>query len=52
MTVHAIGINHIAFEVTDLDATLAFYERFFEMRLRGRRTNAWPSSISATSSSR
>jgi lactoylglutathione lyase len=36
MTVHAIGINHIAFEVTDLDATLAFYERFFEMRLRGR----------------
>ncbi len=37
MTVHAIGINHIAFEVTDLDATLAFYERFFEMRLRGRR---------------
>jgi lactoylglutathione lyase len=36
MTVHAVGINHIAFEVTDLDATLAFYERFFEMRLRGR----------------
>jgi lactoylglutathione lyase len=36
MTVHAIGINHIAFEVTDLDAALAFYERFFEMRLRGR----------------
>jgi lactoylglutathione lyase len=36
MRVHAVGINHIAFEVTDLDATLAFYERFFEMRLRGR----------------
>jgi lactoylglutathione lyase len=42
MTVRAVGINHIAFEVDDLDATLAFYERFFEVRLRGRRpTMAW-----------
>ncbi len=42
MTVRAVGINHIAFEVTDLDATLAFYERFFEVRLRGRRQRmAW-----------
>lgn len=42
MTVRAVGINHIAFEVTDLDAALAFYERFFEVRLRGRRsTMAW-----------
>jgi extradiol dioxygenase family protein len=42
MTVRAIGINHIAFEVTDLDAALAFYERFFEVRLRGRRRRmAW-----------
>lgn len=42
MTVRAVGINHIAFEVTDLDATLAFYERFFEVRLRGRRKGtAW-----------
>ena len=42
MTVHAVGINHIAFEVTDLDAALAFYERFFEVRLRGRhRRMAW-----------
>jgi lactoylglutathione lyase len=40
--VRAVGINHIAFVVTDLDAALAFYERFFEVRLRGRRpTMAW-----------
>jgi lactoylglutathione lyase len=38
----AIGINHIAFEVTDLDEALAWYERFFEVRMRGRRrTMAW-----------
>jgi lactoylglutathione lyase len=42
VTVRALGINHIAFEVTDLDAALAFYERFFEVRLRGRRRRmAW-----------
>ena len=42
MTVRALGINHIAFEVTDLDAALAFYERFFEVRLRGRHKRmAW-----------
>jgi lactoylglutathione lyase len=38
----AIGINHIAFEVTDLDEALAWYERFFDVRMRGRRpTMAW-----------
>jgi extradiol dioxygenase family protein len=42
VTVRALGINHIAFEVTDLDAALAFYERFFKVRLRGRRRGmAW-----------
>jgi extradiol dioxygenase family protein len=42
MTVRAIGINHIAFEVADLDETLAFYERFFAVTLRGRRERmAW-----------
>jgi lactoylglutathione lyase len=42
MPVRAVGINHIALEVTDLDAALAFYERFFDVRLRGRRlTMAW-----------
>ncbi|MBV9819508.1 MAG: VOC family protein [Solirubrobacterales bacterium] len=38
----AIGINHIAFEVTDLDATLDWYGRYFDLNLRGRRpTMAW-----------
>jgi len=37
MPVRAIGINHIAFEVTDLDEALAFYERWFDVKLRGSR---------------
>jgi extradiol dioxygenase family protein len=42
VTVRLVGINHIAFEVFDLDETLAWYERFFDVRLRGRRgTMAW-----------
>jgi lactoylglutathione lyase len=42
MTVRAIGINHIAFEVHDLDEALAWYERYFEVTLRGRRPKmAW-----------
>jgi lactoylglutathione lyase len=42
MSVRPIGINHIAFEVRDLDEALAWYERFFEITLRGRRrTMAW-----------
>ena len=42
MSVRLVGINHIAFEVNDLDETLAWYVRFFEVRLRGRRpTMAW-----------
>ena len=36
MGVHPIGINHIAFEVRDLDEALAWYERFFDFALRGR----------------
>jgi lactoylglutathione lyase len=36
MGVRPIGINHIAFEVRDLDETLAWYERFFDFALRGR----------------
>jgi lactoylglutathione lyase len=35
--VRAIGINHIAFEVSDLEEALAWYERWFEVRLRGPR---------------
>jgi catechol 2,3-dioxygenase-like lactoylglutathione lyase family enzyme len=42
MPVRAIGINHIAFEVDDLDEALQWYERYFEFTLRGRRpTMAW-----------
>lgn len=31
-----IGINHVALEVDDLDAALAFYEGLVEFELRGR----------------
>jgi catechol 2,3-dioxygenase-like lactoylglutathione lyase family enzyme len=37
MPVRAIGINHIAFEVSDLEEALAWYERWFEVKLRGSR---------------
>jgi catechol 2,3-dioxygenase-like lactoylglutathione lyase family enzyme len=36
MTVRAIGFNHVAFEVDDLDAALDWYGRFFAFELRGR----------------
>jgi catechol 2,3-dioxygenase-like lactoylglutathione lyase family enzyme len=36
MTVRAIGFNHVAFEVDDLEAALAWYGRFFAFELRGR----------------
>jgi lactoylglutathione lyase len=32
----AVGINHVALEVGDLDEALAFYGRLFEVELRGR----------------
>jgi extradiol dioxygenase family protein len=42
MGIRAVGVNHIAFEVHDLDQSLAWYERYFELTLRGRRaTMAW-----------
>jgi extradiol dioxygenase family protein len=42
MAVRPIGVNHIAFEVHDLDRTLEWYERYFEFELRGRRGRmAW-----------
>jgi lactoylglutathione lyase len=31
-----VGLNHIALEVGDVDAALAFYGRLFEFSLRGR----------------
>ncbi|MGH7558985.1 MAG: VOC family protein [Gemmatimonadota bacterium] len=32
----AVGINHVALEVGDLEEALAFYGKVFEIRLRGR----------------
>ena len=32
----AVGINHVALEVADIDAALEFYGRLFEFELRGR----------------
>lgn len=31
-----VGINHVALEVGDLEQALTFYERLFEIELRGR----------------
>jgi catechol 2,3-dioxygenase-like lactoylglutathione lyase family enzyme len=36
VTARAIGVNHIALEVGDIDEALAFYARLFEFELRGR----------------
>ena len=36
----AIGFNHVALEVGDLDEALAFYGRLFEFELRGREEDA------------
>ena len=36
MTARLVGINHVALEVGDVDAALAFYGRLFSFELRGR----------------
>ena len=36
MPARAVGINHVALEVGDLDAALEFYGSLFELQLRGR----------------
>ena len=36
----AIGFNHIALEVGDIDEALAFYRRLFDFDLRGRSKTA------------
>lgn len=42
MSVRAIGINHVAFEVRDLEEALAWWARFFAFELRGRNPSmAW-----------
>ena len=50
MTARLVGINHVALEVEDIERSLAFYGRLFELRFRGR-CGARRSSTSATSSS-
>jgi catechol 2,3-dioxygenase-like lactoylglutathione lyase family enzyme len=38
----ALGINHVALEVGDVDEALAWYGRLFEFELRGKRARmAW-----------
>jgi extradiol dioxygenase family protein len=40
--VRALGVNHVALEVDDIDAALEWWSRFFDFELRGRRrTMAW-----------
>jgi lactoylglutathione lyase len=37
-----VGINHVALEVGDIDEALAFYGRFFDFEMRGKRPQmAW-----------
>jgi catechol 2,3-dioxygenase-like lactoylglutathione lyase family enzyme len=36
MAARALGVNHVALEVGDVDAALAFYGRLFDVTLRGR----------------
>ena len=40
--VQAVGVNHVALEVDDVDAALEWWARFFDFELRGRRRSmAW-----------
>jgi lactoylglutathione lyase len=32
----AVGFNHVALEVGDIEEALSFYERIFEFKLRGK----------------
>jgi len=36
----AVGVNHIALEVGDIDEALAFYGRLFDFKLRGKSKDA------------
>src|SRR3954447_24213481 len=40
MSTRMVGINHVALEVDDLERSLDFYGRLFELRLRGRMAGA------------
>jgi catechol 2,3-dioxygenase-like lactoylglutathione lyase family enzyme len=37
---HRVGINHVALEVDDLDASIVFYRQLFSFELRGRHGNS------------
>jgi lactoylglutathione lyase len=37
---HAVGFNHVALEVGDIEEALAFYGRLFEFKLRGKSTTS------------
>ncbi|MFL5860379.1 MAG: VOC family protein [Solirubrobacteraceae bacterium] len=39
MSVRAIGINHVAFDVRDLDEALEWWARLFNFELRGRHSS-------------
>ena len=47
----AVGLNHVALEVGDIEEALAFYGRLFDFKLRGKSATRL-SSIWATNSSR
>ena len=36
----AIGLNHVALEVGDIEEALAFYGRLFDFKLRGKSEDA------------
>ncbi len=40
MTPRLVGINHVALEVEDVERSLAFYGKLFELRFRGRSGSA------------
>ena len=40
MTPRLVGINHVALEVADVERSLEFYGRLFELHLRGHSQNA------------
>ena len=40
MPARLVGINHVALEVEDIDRSLAFFGRLFEVKLRGRMQGA------------
>ena len=42
MPARLVGINHVALEVEDIDRSLAFFGRLFDVKLRGKRPRmAW-----------